>query len=523
MKARNPYQYLRCVSLLLALFLLFGCAQTSSNSQKGRGSLIVGVPAEPLSLDPASSGDGASGLVYDYMLEGLFGWDQKGALAPVLASSWNFSDDGTELTVQLRENVKFHDNSEFNAQAVKVTFDRILNPNLKLVGYAAFKDTVESVDVVEDNVVKFILKAPRPTFLYDLANSYARILSPKSLERSDEEINTNPIGTGPFKFVSWTPKQQIVVEAFNDYWGGLPNLEKITFKFIPEPASRIAALEAGDIDIAFSPPIQDVNRLASNSNFQVFVGPGAEAYHYEMNMLKEPFKDLRVRQALNYAIDKDSIVKKIYLGYAKPLNSPMAELIPGHVAVGNYQYDPDKARTLLADAGYSNGLELTLWVPNGRYLMERELSDAVAGYLSDIGIEVKIVSMDYATYLDRLRNPTPGEIPDYDLALWNAQPGSGEPNMIWKLFVDSNSWPPNYVNIAYYANPEVDTLIQDAQVTLDEGKRNELHAKIQEIVWNDAPWIFVVSPNQLAVGTTKIKDVYYTQFLISLKDATIEP
>lgn len=515
-------QHLAFIIAIVVSIIAMAITASCKPQPQGGDILTVGVAAEPVKLDPHNSGDGASFTAYEYIVEGLVGWGKNGKLSPVLATAWQFSDDGTQVTIQLRKGVKFHDGTDFNAQAVKVNFDRIINPNLKLIGYSAFKDSIDGVDVVDDHTVKFDLKGPRASFIFDLNNTYAKIMSPDSLERSPDEVALHPIGTGPFRFVEWVPNQRVVVEAFDEYWGGRPRLDRIVYTPVPEAASRVAALEAGDIDIALGAPMEDITRLQASPKLQVLTGRGMEAYHYQINMRKEPLGDIRVRRALNYAVDKDSVIKTLYQGLAVPLDSVIAPAIPAHVTVGAYEYNPDKAKQLLAQAGYSQGLKLVLWTSDGRYLMDRQLAEAVAGYLRDVGIEVQIVSMEWATYLDKIRSPSPDVPPEYDLALLNAAPGSGDADLAWRLFVHSESWPPAYVNIAFYSNSEVDTLIEKAHTIFDEDERNAIHAEIQEIVWNDAPWIFLLSPQQVVVASTKVKGTYFTLLGLNVKDAWIE-
>lgn len=504
------------VTVLVVVLILPAC-----NSQMLFTELTIGIAAEPVKLDPHNSGDGASFYVYDYMLEGLVGWDRDSKLAPALATSWEFSEGGIQFIAYLRKGVTFHDGTDFNSQAVKVNFDRIIDSTLKLIAYSAFKDIIDSVDIIDDYTVKFNLKKPHASFVYDLAGTYAKIISPSLVDRTPNDVAVYPVGTGPFKFVEWVPGERIIVDAYDNYWEGRPELDRIVFKPIPEETSRVAAVEAGNVDVILGFPLQDLERLQESCKLQVLTNPcGLPAYHFQLNMRKEPLTDIRVRHALNYAIDKETIVRTVYRGLARSLDSPLGPGVPAHTTVGTYEYNPDKARELLAKAGYSEGLRLVLWT-GGKYLMDLELCEAVANYLEDVGIDVEIVSMDWATYLAKIRSPSPDAPPEYDLALLSAAPGNGDADMVWRLMIDSNAQPPDGVNLSFYSNPEVDALIQKELTIFDEEERNAVHAEIQEIVWNDAPWLFLVMPYQVAVMSKDIKGAYYYSFGLVLKDASL--
>ncbi len=502
-----------------------GPAQPASASRttSSMAAVTVGIKAEPVKLDPHNSGDAASFTAYDYVVEGLVERDKDDKIAPVLATSWRFSEDGTSFTVELRKGVKFHDGSDLNADAVKANFDRILSPDLRLVAYNAFKDSIYRVEVVDQFTVRFYLKGPRPSFIFDLANSYAKIMSTESLNRSGDEIAQRPVGTGPFRLVEWTPRQHVVLEAFRDYWSPPPKLARVILRPIPDATQRIIALEARDIDVSMGPTPEDLARLQSNPELQVLTSPSQETFTFQINTRKQALAGKLVRQALNYAIDKDSVIKTIYRGFAVPLDSPLAATVSGHVATGMYKYDPQKAKALLAQAGYGQGLRLVLWTTSGRYLQDQQLAESVAGYLRDVGVEVQLVTLDNTAYLERIRKPSPDAPPEYDLVFQNAQPGTGEANWAWSYFVDSRSWPPTGMNTSFYKNPHVDSLIDQARVTLDETRRNAMHQEIQGIVWQDAPWIFLLTPQQTAAAWSKIKGAYFTPAGVTVKHAYLEP
>jgi len=494
----------------------------SSDQPRQGGTLTISTFGDPISLDPPASGDGSSMVVYQYIVEGLVDWNAEGEIIPCLATNWEFSEDHTFLRVDLREGVLFHDGTAFNADAVKANFDRILDEDQGLVGYAAFAHILDEVAAIDAHVVEFRFKQPTPGFIFDLNNSYAKIMSPTSLNRPAEDIGLLPVGTGRFKLDAWIPRQEIVLLAFEDHWAGRPYVDRLIIRPIPEPSARTAALEATDIDVAMFPPLQDLDLIQRDSRLVVLMDDGIEAYHFEINLLKERFSDLRVRRAFNHAIDKATIIRILYKGMASPLDSPISPKVSGHQVVGQYEYDPELARELLNDAQFDFENEVVIWSTSGRYLLDRELTEAVSGYLADVGMTVRTEFMDNATYFSRLRNPPSQEIPEYDLAFMNAAPGTGEANQAWRMFVATSAWPPDYVNFAYYSNDRVDALIGEALQASDPERRNEFHREIQEIVWNDAPWVFILSPKQFAYSDQRVAGTYFNILVLRVENAWLQ-
>jgi ABC-type dipeptide transport system, periplasmic component len=348
----------------LAMLLMVAVSVPVAGAQPRGSAVVLATQSDAARLDPAATGDVPSMLVQSVMFEGLVGWDKDQKLVPQLAESWALSDGGKVITWKLRHGVKFHDGEEFDAQAAKVNFDRWLDKANGLLTLSQFA-SVEGVEVVDKHTLKMTLKEPNGALLQTLAGRRAMFNSPKALAKWGKEINLHPTGTGPFEFVEWVPKDRIIVKRFEGYWGTKPSLEKITFKPVPEPASRVAMLEAGDADMAAPVPIQDVSRLRANPKLNVMMVDSLDNLHFALNMQKDIFKDARVRQAVNYAVDKEAIVKNIYNGLAVPLTkSPVSPFLWGYSAVGDYyKYDPAKAKELLKAAGVKPGTKLVMWIP----------------------------------------------------------------------------------------------------------------------------------------------------------------
>jgi ABC-type transport system substrate-binding protein len=507
----------------LALLLMVAVSVLVAVAQPRGGTVVMATQSDAARLDPAATGDVPSMLVQSVMFEGLVGWDKDQKLVPQLAESWTISDGGKVITWKLRQGVKFHDGEEFDAQAAKVNFDRWLDKANGLLTLSQFA-SVESVEAVDKHTLKMTLKEPNGALLQTLAGRRAMFNSPKALAKWGKDINLHPTGTGPFEFVEWVPKDHITVKRFEGYWGTKPSLEKITYKPVPEPASRVAMLEAGDADLAAPVPIQDVSRLRANPKLNVMMVDSLDNLHFALNMQKEIFKDVRVRQAVNYAVDKEAIVKNIYNGLAVPLTkSPVSPFLWGYSAVGDYyKYDPAKAKELLKAAGVKPGTKLVMWIPDGRYVQDRQVGEAVAGYLREVGFDSQITKMEWATYIGRV-GQKPDPIAPYDLAMlaWSV----GTQDADWGLggtFLSTN-WPPRAYNLAFYKSDAVDNALNAGRQTTDSAKRMEAYKVAQKQIMEDAPWLFLVAPKFIGAAKKELQNVYVIPFGGAVvKDAVIK-
>ncbi len=499
---------LMAAALLTALAV--GLGATDARAQQK--SVLLATQSDAARLDPANTNDVPSMMVQSVMFEGLVGWDKDQKLAPQLAESWTFADGGKVLTFKLRRGVKFHDGEEFDANAAKINFDRWMD-KANALSAAAQLASVDRAEVVDKYTLRLVLKEVNGAILQNLGGRRAMMNSPKALAKWGKDITLHPTGTGPFEFVEWIPKDRITVKRFEGYWGTKPALEKITFKPVPEPASRVAMLEAGDADMAAPIPIQDVERLRRNAKLQVMGVDSMDNLHFAMNMQKDLFKDLRVRQALNYAVDKEGIVKNIYNGLAIPLTkSPVAPALWGHSNVGDYyKYDPAKAKELLQAAGVKPGTKLVMWIPDGRYVQDRQVGEAVAGYLREVGLDVQIQKMEWATYIGRVAQK-PDPVAPYDLAMLAWAVGTQDAD--WGMggtFLSAN-WPPRAFNLAFYKSDVVDNALAAGRQTTDGAKRLEAYKVAQKQIMEDAPWIFLVVYKFIGAAKREMQNAYVIPF-----------
>ncbi|WP_277674223.1 ABC transporter substrate-binding protein [Piscibacillus halophilus] len=473
------------------------------------------------SLDFASTTDGESSRVTKQIYESLLEFDKESFdLKPGLAHDWEVSDDGQEYTFYLEEGVKFHDGTDFNAEAVKTNFERWADPEheyaftdsdyvYSMYGtmFGGFKGddghVIEDIEVVDDYTIKFHLSRPLGYFLQNMGMSYFAITSPAALEEYGPEINENPVGTGPFKFVSWERDQSIVLEKNDEYWKeGLPKLDRVIFEVIPENSSRLMALRSGDIDIMDGLNPDDAAGVESDADIDLYTRAANNFGYLGMNVEKEPLDDKLVRQAINYAVDREAIAEALYAGYAIPGANPLP---PGYLGfndeIEGYDYDPEKAKDLLAEAGYEDGVEIELWtMPVARpYMPDPEtVADIIRNNLEQVGITAEIVREEWAPYLEKT---AAGEQELFMLG-WSGT--NGDPDyFLGSLLHSSGIGGSNYTR---FNNEEVDELLDQAKVAVDQDERADLYKQAQEIIHEEAPMVVLVHSEPVLAASSRVQN-----------------
>jgi peptide/nickel transport system substrate-binding protein len=417
-------------------------------------------------------------------------------IVPRLATKWAISDDKKTWTFDLQPNVKFSDGSAFNPEAVKFSIKRTLDPKAGSVVRAVFETIFDQVEPVGSSQVKITTKAPYPDLLIVLASPTAGMYSPAATQKYDaKEYGRHPVGTGPYMLKEWTTGERVVLVPNPNYWGDKPKTPQITFRPVPEAASRAAMLRTGEADIAVKLPPEEFKNLQSMSNLNVLQLDSMYQVSYELNVAKDnpPLNDKRVRQALNYAVDKDAIAKNVLGGFGQAIRSPFGPGIDFRVEFDGYTYDPARAKQLLADAGYANGLKMELWSPQGRYLKDRETSEAVQGYLKAVGIDAGLRIWEWAPYLAAVREDASRQA----MMLGRATPGAD--------FFSTRLWTKGSIgqfNSTNYWTPDLEQLIPQARSTFDDQQRAQAYKQIQQTVWDDAPWLFLYNQKAL-VGLRK--------------------
>ncbi|MBE1555854.1 ABC transporter substrate-binding protein [Sporosarcina limicola] len=511
------------LALMLVLVLstaLAACGQADSKKQGSKGeegggktdvnkTLVFGRGGDSTSLDPSRTTEGETYKVTINLYETLLNFGEKDTtIQPGLAQKAEPSADGLTYTFTLQEGVKFHDGTDFNADAVVKNFERWASGDAEKNPYyssmfGGFNDdedhVIESVKADGDNTVIFKLKRPQAPFLKNIAMPMFAIASPTAFEKGEDQFERNPVGTGPFKFVEWKPNDSITIEKYDDYWQeGLPKLDKVIFRSIPDNSTRLNALIKGDIELADGINPSDGVAIEGNDELQLIERPSMNVGYLGLTVTRPPFDKKEVRQAMNYAIDKKSIIESFFEGRANSAKNPMPPSISGYNdAIEEYEYNPEKAKELLASVGLADGFEMELWampVPRPYMPDGRKVAEVIQKNLADVGITAKIVSHEWATYLDLASK---GDADAFMLG-WTGDNGDAD-NFLYVLLDQDNIGSNNYT---FYKNQESHDLLIAAQSEIDEEKRNELYKKAQEIIHDDAPWVPIAHSTPL-LGASK--------------------
>lgn len=486
---------------------------TSEQSSSGSGeTLVFGRGGDSTSLDPSRTTEGETFKVTINLFETLLTFEDEGtAVEPGLAKSWEPSEDGLTYTFELQEGVKFHDGTDFNAEAVVKNFERWASGDAEKFPYynsmfGGFEGdeghVIESVTAEGEHTVVIKLTRPQAPFLKNLAMDMFAIASPTAIEeQGDDDFERNPVGTGPFKFVEWKPNDSITIERFDDYWQeDFPKLEKVIFRSIPDNAARLNALMAGEIDLADGINPSDGASIEGNPDLQLFERPSMNVGYLGLTVTREPFDNKLVRQAMNHAIDKQSIIDAFFEGRADIAVNPMPPSVSGYNdEIEGYEYNPEKAKELLEEAGYGDGFEMELWamtVPRPYMPDGEKVAEVIQKNLADIGITAKIVSHEWATYLELASK---GDADAFMLG-WTGDNGDPD-NFLYVLLDEDNIGSNNYT---YFKNDETHELFIEAQTEVDEEKRIELYKKAQEILHEEAPWVPLAHSIPLLAGSKDI-------------------
>lgn len=472
----------------------------------GSDTLVFGRGGDSTSLDPAVTTEGEAFKVTKNIFETLINFgEQDTEIEAGLATEWETSEDGLKHTLKLREGVKFHDGTDFNAEAVVYNFERWKAGNAEQFYYynSQFGDKIDSVVAVDTYTVEFNLNKPIAPFFKNLAMSPFGIASPAAIEKHGDKFIENPVGTGPFVFKEWKRNDRITIEKFADYWQeGLPKLDQVIFRSIPENSARLNALASGEVDLIDGVNFSDVATIEGNPDLQVFERPTLNVAYLGLTNTRGPLQDKLVRQALNHAVDKKALIEAFYAGAADPAINPMPPVVAGYNdAVEDYPYDPVKAKELLKEAGYENGFEMELWampVPRPYMPDGQKVAEALQANFEAIGVKAKIVSYEWGTYLEKANN---GEADSFLLG-WTGDNGDAD-NFLYVLLDEDAIGSNNYT---YYKNPEVHELLLRAQASSDQAEREELYKQAQVIIKDDAPWIPLVHSRPILAGKAGISN-----------------
>lgn len=468
----------------LAALILLACWSTPGYTAEFR--IAIGV--DPDTLDPLQLTTTTVGNLVDYMVEPLTKLASDGSIQPHLAESWTVSPDGLQYTFSLRSGVKFHDNTPFDAAAVKWNFDRLKDPEVRVPGRASYP--VEQTEVLDASTVRVTLKRPYVPFISALSVSVVGMLSPAAVEQHGNSYKnyTHLVGTGPYVFQERKKGEKITVTKSATYWGRKPHYDQVIFRIVPEAATRESLLLAGQVDLIILPPIADLPALQRNRAVKVLMAPSDRTIFIAINTQKPLLNDVRVRQALNYAVDKQAIITNVLFGAGDPMDAPMASSLFGYCRAGAYEFDQAKAKQLLKEAGVAPGTPISLLHPTGRYVQDKEASQALAGYLREVGLEPQLQTMDWPSYISTIHAPPDKNTTQLHYLGW--APSFLDSSQQMLQFASSYA-PPNGQATTFYQNPQVDIWIKAAEEEGNPEKRKAYFCQIAKQVWQDAPWIFL--------------------------------
>jgi peptide/nickel transport system substrate-binding protein len=449
--------------------------------------ILMGAVLEPPHLDPTAGAAAAiDEVVYANVFEGLTRIDRNGAVLPALAESWEVSEDGKRYSFKLRAGVTFHDGSSFEASDVVFALERARGEDSVNAQKALF-EPIDSIAAAGDDGVVITLKRPTGNFLFNMGWGDAVIVAPETAGAN----KSNPVGTGPFKFRRWVQGDRVELERYDDYWGTPVQLSEATFKFIPDPAAAAAAMLAGDIDAFANFPAPEIlAQFEADPRFDVVIGTTEGETILSTNNARVPFDDIRVRQAIAHALDRGAVIDGAMFGYGTPIGSHFAPHHPAYIDLtGHSPYDLEKARALLAEAGYAEGFDATLKLPPPSYA--RRGGEIIAAQLAEIGIHLEIIPMEWAQWLEQVFRAR-----DYDLTIVSHT----EPMDIGIYARDDY-----YFN---YASPALKETMESLTAAVTQEERYALMGEAQRKLAEDAVNGFIFQLAKHGVWDAKLKGLW---------------
>ncbi len=493
MKTKKYIAFLCILALSMTLFA--GCTQkadTPAAETKAKDSLIVVMKADVRSFDPIFGNDVAGHQVYDQIYETLLKFDDDGNMVPGLAESVTQPDD-VSYEIKLKKGIKFHNGEEMKANDVKFTLYRIASQPCDI--HYLFKDVnAESFETPDEYTVRFKINKPNSAFMSYLAFSTVGVVNEKAVTEAGDKYGMNPIGTGPYKLVKWNKGNDSVLERFEDYHGEKAKIKNVTFKVVPEPTNRLLELESGGADIAYDIAVTDVSRVDDNEKLQVMKADATSITFMGINTQKEPFSDIRVRQAIRYALDTEGIVQSVYKGLCPAATNPMNPSCLYYDKTRKVsEYNVEKAKALLAEAGYADGFTTSITTDERKERID--MATIIQNQLSQIGITAEIKILEWGAYLSACYDG------QQELYMGGWTTFTPEPSVSLTGTFSSTSMGSGG-NMAFYANPKVDELLAAGIATSDTAEREKIYTELQKEITDQCTWIYLTYGLQ-TVGLNK--------------------
>jgi len=522
----NYNWHIRVIKLIIPVFIFMGmtgCFQETSQKYEDdfrsvqppqTKKLVFGLANDSITLDPANATDSESFKVTVNIFETLVEYKEDGnGIKPCLATNWEVSEDGLTWIFYLRQGVRFHDGSPFDAYAVEFNFHRWMNSDHPYhTGkfyywyyiFSGFPGLVKEVEALSDYAVRIVLAKPYAPFLNILAMPAFGIASPRAIKKHGEKFSTSPVGTGPFSFKKWEKNHSISLTANKNYWGKFPYIDQLEFKVIPDKKDRLKELENGTVHIIDGLNPDDVVRIEKNPQLRLYLRPSFNVGFLAMNMRKKPFDNRKLRLALSHAINKDRIIEEVFNNLAKPAKNLIPPLLWGYNDdIQPYEYDPEKSKRLLREAGYPLGFKTTLWVmaqPRPYFPDPCLIAHYIQRDLQHVNIDVEIKVFEWKTYLNKIKN---GE---HEIALIGWTGDIRDPdNFLYTLLGPENAQPGRAGNFSFYTDEEVDRLLTRARQIFDLSFRKHLYRRLQEKIHEDVPVIPLVHSMPVLAAHRSVK------------------
>ncbi len=555
MKKRR-WKLLTAAALVVSMMVLTACGSSSGTKQSagtesppGTAETTAAAAAEGESvsqdtditaavrvdfttMDPMDTSDTLSGGIQRMIMDGLFGFDDDMKIYPMLATGYEANEDATEFTITLREGISFTDGTPWDADAAIANFTKWGDKTLGLKRTTFLSNTLDHVDKIDEYTIKVTLTSPFGAFINNLAHPACVIMSPRQIEAGPEVCAQAPVGTGQYKYVEWVAGDHLTLELNKDWWGydadicgGTALADKdagfksITFKPVGEDATRVAMIQSGDAQIIWPAPTESVEALKTDSNVSVYQGEGIVVWYFMMNNQKAPFNDVKVRQAVSYAINKDAYVSVVMNGLGTPATSIIGPAVQYYKGNDPLAYDPAKAKELLAEAGYADGFTTTLMYQNTS--ANQKKAEFYKQQLAEVGINLELNGMESAIVNEKVQGATgPGSEVEVECYLSGWSPSTGDADWGIRPLLAKESEPPMSYNMCYYENDELEEYIKAGLESADDSVRKEAYAKAQDIIWKDVPMVCVSLDYNTWVTGSKVSDVkIYPDGAVNMKNA----
>ncbi len=494
--------------------------------------IVAAVSVDFTTMDPMDTSDTLSGGIQRMIMDGLFGFDDEMNIIPMLATGYEANDDATEFTITLREGISFTDGTPWDADAALANFEKWDDETLGLKRTTFLSGVLDTFEKVDDYTIKVTLTESFGAFISNLAHPACVVMSPVQIAAGVDVCATAPVGTGQYKFVEWIEGDHLTLELNPDWWGYDADIcggtaladsdagfKTITFRPVTESATRVAMIQSGDAQIIWSTPTESVSVLEADPNVNSYAEEGLVVRYLMMNTQKEIFSDKRVRQAIDYAIDKEAYISVVKNGLATTADSLIAPAVQYYKGNELREYDVEKAKELLAEAGYPDGFTTTLMYANTT--ANQKQAEFLKQQLAEVGITVELNGMESAILNERIQDvDVPGSEAEVEMYIVGWSPSTGDADWGIRPLLAIESEPPMSYNICYFENEELEGYIQAGLSSADDDVRREAYANAQDLIWEECPLICLCVDSNTWATADNIQNVkLYPDGAINMKNA----